>query len=278
MIVSDTESPAERGASPSGDGVDIAPSFALAAALVAVPLILVGWLFFAIVPGPWWLGVLLGLLVAVVLVWLRLRSAATGVLSKLGGGLLQTDGSVRLENLVRGLSLAGGVEEPEVVILSDPARNAMAVRGPIGSQNHLVITQGLLQALEVVELEGVVAELLTRLKNGDAEAATVGAALFGQPILDGPLSSVLSPVASFGLGRLLNDDRDLEADRQAVSLTRYPPGLYGALQLIGQGDVVPKSYSKGLAHLWLIDPAGGADDSGAARAPLDLRIDVLAEL
>jgi len=138
---------------------------------------------------------------------------------------LKTDGAARLENLVQGLSLAGGVEEPQVVVLSDPARNAMAVRN--GGRNRIVVTQGLLQSLEVVELEGVVAELLTRLKNGDAEAATLGAALFGQPILDGPLRSVLGPVARMGLGRLLSADRDLEADRQAVRLTRYPPGLHG---------------------------------------------------
>lgn len=277
--MSNVESPAERDAASDGDGVDLAASFALAVALVAVPLILIGWLLFAILPGPWWLGVLLGLIAAVVLVWLRLRSAATSVLSKLGGGLLQADGSVRLENLVQGLSLAGGVDQPDIVVLSDPARNAMAVRSPLGSdsRNHLVITQGLLQAVDVVELEGVVAELLTRLKNGDAESATVGAALFGQPILDGPLGAMLRPVASLGLGRLLNEDRDLEADRQAVSLTRYPPGLFGALKVIGEGDNTPKSYSKGLAHLWLIDPSQGAENPGSERAPLDLRIDVLAE-
>jgi heat shock protein HtpX len=270
----------ERSAAVGDDGVDLGPAFALAAACLAVPLVVIACLLFAVLPGPWWLGLLLGIAVACLLVWLRLRSAASGVLSKLGGGLLQADGSVRLENLVQGLSLAGGVEEPDVVVLSDPARNAMAVRAPTGSgdRNHLVITQGLLQTLDVVELEGVVAELLTRLKNGDAEAATVGAALFGQPILDGPLGSVLGRVASFGLQRLLSEDRDLEADRQAVSLTRYPPGLFGALKLIGEGEIMPKSYTPGTGHLWLIDPERSTAEVGGSRAPLDLRIDVLAEL
>ncbi|MGH1491691.1 MAG: hypothetical protein ACRBK7_20235 [Acidimicrobiales bacterium] len=278
--MSDIESSPERSVATGGDGIDLAPSFALAVALIALPLIVVGCIFFAIIPGPWWIGIPLGLLIAAGLVWLKLRSAATGVLSKLGGGLLQADGSVRLENLVRGLSLAGGVEEPEILVLSDPARNAMAVRSPTGgdARNHLVVTQGLLQSLEVVELEGVVAELLTRLKNGDAESATVAAALFGQPILDGPLSAMLRPIASIGLGRLLSDDRDLEADRQAVSLTRYPPGLFGALRTMSQGDVAPKSYTEGLAHLWLIDPTHTTAGQLAPRTPLDLRIDVLAEL
>lgn len=244
---------------------------------LAVPLMLIGILLFWLIPGPWWFGIPLGIAIAAVAVWLRVRKADEIVLSKLGGGLLHADGSVRLENLVQGLSLAGGVVEPNLIVLSDQARNAMAVRSR--GQNHLVVTQGLLQALEVVELEGLVAELLTRLKNGDAEAATVGAALYGAPILDGPLSSVLGPVARGVLGGLLAADRDLQADRQAVSLTRYPPGLLGALAAIRRGEVKPAAYSRGLAHLWIADPSVETKDAAVSvRAPLGLRIDVLAEL
>lgn len=265
------------GSGATAGGVDIVSSFGLAAAVVALPAVVIGILLFAVLPGPWWIGLLLGVIVAVALVWLRLRNADQRILSVLGGGLLQADGSVRLENLVQGLALAGGVEEPEIVVLSDPARNAMVLRR--SGRNHLVVTQGLLQSLEVIELEGVVAELMTRLKNGDAESATIGAALFGQPILDGPLRSLLRPVASMGFARLLDDDRDLEADRQAVRLTRYPPGLLSALKTMGRGDVSPKANSVGLGHLWLVDPAAReAEAADGVRAPLDLRIDVLAEL
>lgn len=273
----DTEPTAEPRASTADGGVAIGFSLALAAVVLAVPVIIVGIVVFALIPGPWWIGLLLGLVLAAAAVWSRLRNADQRILAKLGGGLLQADGSARLENLVRGLSLAGGVEEPDVVILSDTARNAMAIRSR--GRNRLVVTQGLLQSLEVVELEGVVAELLTRLRNGDAESATIGAALFGQPILDGPLGSALRPLATIGLGRLLQEDRDLEADRQAVRLTRYPPGLLSALRRMGEGEVTPKTTTDGLAHLWLVDPRPVASGTAEAlRAPLDLRIDVLAEL
>lgn len=245
--------------------------------MIAIPLMIIGVVLFALVPGPWWLGLIVGLVIAGLVVLLRWQRADQVVLSKLGGGLLRPDGAVRLENLVQSLSLAGGVEEPDVVVLSDPARNAMAIRNR--GRNRLVVTQGLLAGLGVVELEGVVAELLTRLKNGDAESATVGAALFGQPILDGPLKPVLGPVAGFALARLLADDRDIEADRQAVRLTRYPPGLFSALKIMGEGDLSPKATTDGLAHLWLVDPRGsGTPVAERSRASLDLRIDVLAEL
>ncbi len=248
----------------------------LAVALVAIPAVLIGILIFALIPGPWWIGVILGLVVAAAVVIHRAQNADQAVVSKLGGGLLQADGEARLANLVQGLSLAGGVAEPDLMILSDRSMNAMAVQR--SGRNQLVVTQGLLENLEVVELEGVVAELLTRLKNGDAEAATVGAALFGQAILDGPLASVLRPVATAALGRLLNDDRDLNADRQAVNLTRYPPGLHAAFVKIGEGEVTPDSYRVGQAHLWLVDPDGSTAASDSGRASLDLRRDVLAEL
>ncbi len=261
---------------------DVQWSIGLAVLLLAIPLVIVLTIVFWLLPTPWWLGVLVGLAIAGGLVLMRIRNADQVITSALGGGLLQADGAARLENLVQGLSLAGGVEEPEVVVLSDPARNAMAVRNR--GRNRIVLTQGLLESLEVVELEGVVAELLTRLKNGDAEAATLGAALFGQPILDGPLNAVLAPLAKLGLGRLLSDDRDLQADRQAVQLTRYPPGLHGAFRKMGEGVLTPKAYTPGLAHLWLVDPdqerqaAQASDGADGQRAPLGLRIDVLAEL
>ena len=252
-----------------GTGQELNRALVPAVVALAVPLVVIFVLLLWLLPGPWWLGVPLGVVAAALIVWLRARRADEIVLSRLGGGLLRPDGAVRLENMVQGLSLAGGVIEPNLVVLSDQARNAMAVRRH--DRNHLVVTQGLLDAVEVVELEGLVAELLSRLKNGDAEAATVGAALYGGPILDGPLASVLGPFGRALLGRLLATDRDLAADRQAVSLTRYPPGLLGALAAIRRGDVRPTAYSAGLSHLWIADPNGD-------RASLGLRIDVLAEL
>lgn len=275
--MSENESATDRpGAVPDGSA-DIGSAIALAVLVLAIPAVIIGLILFVLIPGPWWLGIVLGLAAAGIAVWLQVRRADQVVLSRLGGGLLQPDGAARLENLVQGLSLAGGVEEPEIVVLSDQSRNAMAVRNQ--DRNRVVLTQGLVESLEVVELEGVVAELLTRLKNGDAASATLGAALFGIPILDGPLAPVLRPVANVGLSRLLRADRDLEADRQAVRLTRYPPGLHGALRKMSQGDVTPNALTAGQGHLWLIEPSSEHDmvETGT-RAPLDLRIDVLAEL
>lgn len=258
---------------PSSSPVNKALAIAIVAA--AIPAALIGAILMALLPGPWWLGLFLGVAIAAAVVTIRFLSADHRILGSLGGGLLRADGLERLQNLVQGLSLAGGVEEPSVTVLSDEARNAMVMRHR--GRNHLVVTQGLLGSLGVVELEGVVAESLVRLKNGDAEAATAAAALFGRPMLDGPMRAGLQPLARFGMKGLLADDRDLEADRQAVEITRYPPGLLGAYQAMGQGELQPKANTEGLSHLWLVDPVAADAPLDRVRAPLDLRIDVLAE-
>ena len=48
--------------------------------------------------------------------------------------------------------------------------------------------------------------------------ALVGAALLGRFLVDGPLGAALAPIGWSALERLLSADRDLEADRQAVTL------------------------------------------------------------
>ncbi len=280
---SDPRSAAESGTSlwsgaAVSPGSEVAPAAALTFAVIAVPALLIGAGLFALVPAvPWWLGALLGLVVAAVAVWWLAERADRSVLGAVGPGLPESRHPVRLVNMVDGLTLAGGVIAPSLVVVDDPARNAMAVRRR--DRNHLVFTTGLVDALDVVELEAAVAELLTRLRNGDAETATLGAALVGRPLIDGPLGPALAPVAAGVLRRLLPPDRDLEADRQAVTLTRYPPGLINALASLRDHEMAPRSVTDGTSHLWLADPASEAAPSGEeTRAPLSLRIDALAEL
>lgn len=261
----------EQGADAAGPPIG---AILLAVAVLAVPAAIIGGLIFALIPGSFLIGVVLGIIAAVVAVVLRLRSADRVVMAGIEGGLPSSAPVERLTNLIQSLSLAAGVDQPEIRIVPDSARNAMVAscRG----RNHLAVTSGLLDHIDVIQMEGVVAELLVRLKNGDAEAATTGAALFGRPMIDGPLSAVLGPIGERGLAMLLDADRDLTADRHAVSLTRYPPGLLAALQTMSEGEAAPASSSDGVAHVWLVDP-GERNSAAVARSGIDLRIDILAE-
>ncbi len=254
-----------------------APVLAMAVAVVAVPAIIVAVLVALVVPGlPFWVGIPVGLLVAAAFVWSRVRRAADIVLTAMEAKPTDEATHPRLVNLVEGLSLAGGVAEPELYVIDDKARNAAAIAQ--GDRTAIVATTGLLDAVDRVALEGVVAELLVRARSGDAEAASIGAAVFGW-MMAGPIAPLARPAATHGLRRLLAEDRDLEADRDAVALTRYPPGLLAALSAIRAGSPRPAAISPGTEHVWLVPPASVEEVDGPVHtAPLDLRIDVLAEL
>jgi hypothetical protein len=102
-----------------------------------------------------------------------------------------------------------------------------------------------------MQLEGVIADLLVELRDGLCGGPTVSLALRpGRPPAPPPLA---------------------RADAAAVALTRYPPGLTGALRrLLGAGPAVPASAAPALRSLWLAGP----DDAAGVAA----RIATLEEL
>jgi len=251
--------------------------FVIAAAALALPLAVIGVVVAVLLPVvPWWAGLLLAIAAAFGLVWYRLSGAHETVAGRLTEHTA-TVTSVRLTNMVKTLALAAGVEEPEAFVLNDDAVNASVVGR--GGSSTIAVTSGLLNVLEPVELEGIIAELLVRVRNGDAEAATIASAVFRLPIL-GPLSALVTgPAAQVGVSHLLDDGRYVEADLEAVALTRYPPGLLRALAKAKGTDHKVTGVHEGLDAIWLIDPADAASrHSEAIRSALDLRIDVLTEL
>ncbi|MEZ5379828.1 MAG: hypothetical protein R2733_25260 [Acidimicrobiales bacterium] len=236
-------------------------ALALAIPLVVL-LLLLGW--------PWFIGIVVAIVVAAVLVFPTTKQPAANVLSAINGRPPNEMAHARLVNLVEGLSLSTGVVEPEVIVLDDAARNAMTVADPSGVT--LVITQGLVEALDRMQLEGVVAELLVRAKDGDAELGTEVASL-----VDRCSSGVLKPFSSFVVGRstaLFDEDRDLLADQAAVGVTRYPPALASAFATLRSGSLQPSCATPSNAHLWLVPHPTALVPSH----PLDLRIDVLEEI
>lgn len=256
-------------------------------AVLSLPLVVVAVVFCVLVPVlPWWLGVLVGVAGAALLTVRRLQSAHDLVVGRLVADRPVVD-SDRFDNLVDALTLTAGIRRPEIHILDDPGMNALAVTRSF--RHTIIVTNGLLEALSVVELEGVVAALMVRLRNGDAESATLATALFGLPIIGGWFQPLLQSVSGPVVGPLLPENRDLMADQEAVSMTRYPPGFLGALETVrrvGRPMIDPPS---GFDALWLIpDHVAAGDETAAslddvhspmaARSSLDLRIAMLSEL
>lgn len=244
---------------------------------MALPLVVVMVAVAAVIPGlGWWVGVLVALIVTGAVIWLRLRDTVGSAVARLGGQPVDESQQARLANLVQGLSLATGVTEPELYVVDDGARNVAPLAR--GDRSAIVITSGLLSMLDRVSLEAVVAEALVRISSGDAESATLGTALFG-PLVSGPVGGLFGPVIASGFRILLAPDRDLVADRAAVELTQYPPGLFAALSEIRAGVAAPTRATRADHHLWMVSPSiSGAPGDVVPRTSLDLRMDVLSEL
>ena len=223
----------------------------------------------------------------------------------------------RLYNLVEGLTIASGLPMPRIYIVDDPAPNAFATgRNP--RHAAIAVTTGLLEKMNRVELEGVLAHELSHIKNYDILVSTIAVTLVGAVVLlsdiairtmfwnggrvrrSGDRSDSNNPLAIFGiififlaplLGKAMqaaiSRRRESLADASAVQMTRYPPGLISALEKLLADTTVTHSASKATAHLWIEQPMSGVGDRGRfgsfnsmfdTHPPLEERIAALREL
>jgi heat shock protein HtpX len=197
----------------------------LIAALPALLLFVVLLLIFSAM-GALVVGVIVGAVVGAV-VGASLMYGATGVLLRsLRARPTDEDDLPGAYNLIEGLCASMGLPLPGVWLVDDPSRDALALgRGP--GTGCLVLTSGLVDALDPVALEGLLAHELTHIRRGDIAPATVAAALFL------PLAVVV-PGAGSIVHRLAGRGREFRTDQLAVGVTRYPPGLREALsQMVG---------------------------------------------
>jgi heat shock protein HtpX len=223
----------------------------------------------------------------------------------------------RLHNLVEGLCIAGGLPKPKVYVINDPAPNAFATgRNP--QHAAIAVTTGLLEKMNRVELEGVVAHELSHIRNYDILVSTIAVTLVGSIALmtdlairmmwwnggrtsrEGDRSNGSNPLALFGFLLLIlapiiakamqaavSRKRETLADVSACQMTRYPPGLISALEKLRADQTATHSASMATAHMWIEQPLSGVSDGGKlsffhrmfdTHPPLDDRIALLKDL
>jgi heat shock protein HtpX len=202
-----------------------------------------------------------GLAVAVLVVNLAPGLGGRAALERTGARPADPEDQPRLVNLTQGLCEQAGLPVPRLYLVAGDAANAFAV-GRDPARSALVVTSGLLALLNRVELEGVVAHELAHIQSGGARLASAAVILRGLP---GPLARLL-PVGTA-------PSRLLDADTSAAYLTRYPPGLAGALAKLAAGP--PTASDPGLDHLWLVAPG---PDAAATYPPVAERIAALRDL
>jgi len=223
----------------------------------------------------------------------------------------------RLHNLVEGLCIAGGLPKPRVYVIDDPAPNAFATgRNP--KHAAIAVTSGLLELLDRVELEGVIAHELSHIRNYDILVSTMAVTLVGtiailtdlairmmwwnggrvsrssdrgnssNPLaLIGFVLLILAPIIARIMQASVSRRRETLADVSACQLTRYPPGLISALEKLQKDSTVTHSASMATAHMWIEQPLSGVNDAGRlagfhklfnTHPPLSERIALLREM
>ncbi|HVE46331.1 MAG TPA: M48 family metalloprotease [Acidimicrobiales bacterium] len=236
--------------------------------VVAAVLSVIGLLIGA---GP--SSILIALIMAGGLAFAACAKSSALVLSGSGAQPADPVAHARLHNLVEGLCITAGVPKPGVYLIDDAAPNAFAV-GRSPRQAAVVVTRGLTEKLNRIELEGVLAHELSRVKNHDVVVSTLAATLLG------PLVRIMpAPAGARLVQRAVGTHGQELADLTAVSFTRYPPGLIAALEKLRGAHTAVRSASRATAHLWLAPAlAGGAGGDLAIHPSLEERIAALQEL
>ncbi|MCU1462986.1 MAG: htpX [Acidimicrobiales bacterium] len=200
----------------------------------------------------------------------------------------------RLHNIVEGLCIAAGLPKPRVYIIDDPAPNAFAT-GRDPKHAAVAVTTGLLEKMNRVELEGVLAHELSHVKNYDILVSTLAVTMVGVVALlsdfslrflwwggprqrdrdrdggGGPQAIlallgiallVLAPIVGRLMQFAVSRRREALADVSGVALTRYPPGLISALEKLQADTTVVASSSTATAHLWIESPLARKPEEG----------------
>ncbi len=219
---------------------------------------------------PWLVAVVAGVIVAVVAA-IGLHLIAWRLLLRLAGSTSPSgEAEEVLENVLEGLCVSHGIPTPELRVIHSHSINSLAAaRTP--AHAAIVVTSGAVEQLERIELEGLVAHHLCRIRRGDAAFETLAGVLLAWPL------TAVGWLRGRVMDRVLPAGRGLAADFEAVSLTRYPPGLLSALMTLSAQTAQVPSPTVAALHMWIDEPDWGIAD--AIRHPrLETRIAALTEL
>lgn len=191
-----------------------------------------------------------------------------------------------LHNLVEGLCAHAGLPKPELYVVPEAAPNAFATgRNP--EHAKIAVTAGLLESLNRVELEGVLAHEVSHVAGRDVLLGTLVATLVGAIVLlfgwtrnvlswgaaqaragrglvsllawvvlsVGALLSLLAPFVAQIVRLAISRRREYVADAGGARMTRYPPGLAGALRKIAAVPNQMRVANNATAHLWISQPS-----------------------
>lgn len=207
------------------------------------------------------------------------------VLSISGAHEVTKDDEWEFVRRVENLCIGAGLPMPKTWVLEDSAPNAFAT-GRDPNHAHVVVTRGLLDKLEPIELEGVLSHELSHIGNYDIRLMTLVTVLVGVIALVSDMflrltfmgagsrkgskdrggnlglillvvaivGAILAPIVAQGIRFAVSRRREYLADASGALLCRHPEALARALEKIA-GDPEPlEAANKATAHLYISNP------------------------
>jgi heat shock protein HtpX len=228
----------------------------------------------------------IALLISIGMSWTSYRYGDRIVLRTARARPVSHEEEPRLHNVVEGLALAAGLPKPAVYIVPEQAPNAFAT-GRDPEHASIAVTQGLLDMMNRVELEGVIGHEMSHVRDRDILLGTVVATLVGVVVLlaefmlrwfwwggmggrrnndggnqgnailfaVGLALAVLAPFFAQIIKMTMSRRREYLADAEGAMLTRYPPGLASALRKVADDHTPMLTANNATAHLWLNQPS-----------------------
>lgn len=287
--------------------------------LLFVAILLLGAVGYAIglVYGTGWVGLAIALGVAVAIQLGAYFGGDRLVLASARAREVTPEDEPRLHNIVEGLAIAAGLPKPRVYVVPEHSPNAFAT-GRDPEHSSIAVTQGLLDIMDRVELEGVIGHEMSHVVDRDILYGTIVATVIGAIVLisefflrawwwggfggrrgrdsnGGPAELIvfvigfvlliLAPLFGQLIQLAVSRNREYLADAQGAMLTRYPPGLIGALEKIRDAPHAMASANNATAHLWLEQPSrvpgretGRMERLFSTHPPIDERIRRLKEM
>lgn len=205
-------------------------------------------------------------------------------------------------SIVESLSITAGLPMPKLYIINDSSMNAFAA-GTDPENSVICATTGLLENMDKVEIEGVMAHEISHIKNYDIRVSMAAVALTAvigmlsdivlrfiflndddddskNPItlILGLFFVLISPLLAIITRLAISRQREFLADATAVSLTRYPDGLISALEKLKNNKPLERQNST-TASLFISNPMkqGFFQRLFSTHPPLDDRISRLKE-
>jgi heat shock protein HtpX len=245
-------------------------------------IIAVGWLFSYLLDS--YIILIIAIILAILQSFSSYWYSDKIILSMCRAKSIKKEDNPELYRIIENLCIAAGLPLPKIYILNESQPNAFATGR---DKNHAVVavTRGLLEKLDRVELEGVIAHELSHIGNKDILLGTVVVILVGIVALLsqlflrisffgggrrdsrdssgalmmvlGIVAAILAPIAAALIQLAVSRKREFLADASGALLTRYPEGLARALEKISDDPTPLRTANTSTAHLFIASPFKG---------------------